>query len=266
MARKAARTPRLTRREKMLNDRIIAAQQDTPGVVVARAPWIPLKLTAMNQNQKTAIAYLKSGKVVTLLTGSAGTGKSIIAAEHLASLLNTKRITKLYLVRAAVAVGKSIGLLPGEIEDKLAPYFAQTIAHLRKFIKPGDLQCHLEKKVIEMKPVEYLRGMSFDDCAVLIEEAQNLTHEEMEMILTRIGENCQVIFTGDTKQNDLRTESGLKTTVELFSRMLQTQPNYLTDEDLDELDDNFGVVTFTPNDVVRSGLTRAFVKTYYFND
>jgi len=223
------------------------------------------KLEPKNQNQKTALGYLTSGTPVVFLTGSAGTGKSMLAAYRAASLLRSKKINKVYLVRPAVAVGKSIGLLPGEVKEKLAPYFAQTLVHLEKFLGKGYLTYCLEKGVIEMKPVEYLRGMSFEDCMVIAEEVQNFTAEEMEMMLTRIGENCTIVFTGDTKQHDLKGVSGLQKTIDLLHRILQGHPEYMSHDDMDELDDGVGIVQFKPEDVVRSGLTKAFVKLYYHN-
>ena len=222
-----------------------------------------VRLQPKNANQKKALAYLNSGTPVVLLTGSAGTGKSMLAAYRAATMLKEKKIDKVYLVRPAVAVGKSIGLLPGTIEEKLAPYFAQTVAHIEKFLGKGMTTYCLEKRVIEMKPVEYLRGMSFENCIVLVEESQNLTPEEFEMMLTRLGDNCQLIFTGDQKQNDLKGQSGLKTTIALLDKTLDEEPAYMDESDLDELDRGIGVVKFMPEDVVRSGLTKAFVKMYY---
>lgn len=223
------------------------------------------RLDPKNANQKTALYYLNQGTPIVFLTGSAGTGKSMLAAFRAATLLKKKEINKVFLVRPAVSVGKSVGMLPGDIKEKLAPYFAQTMAHLQKFLGSGMLQYCINHDKIEMKPVEYLRGMSFEDCLVILEECQNFTHEEMEMCLTRLGENCQLVFTGDQKQNDLRGESGLKTTTELIYRMLQTHPEYMTATDMDELDAGIGIVQFRPEDVVRSGLTKAFVKMYFNN-
>jgi phosphate starvation-inducible PhoH-like protein len=156
-------------------------------------------------------------------------------------------------------------MLPGDIKEKLTPYFRQTISHLEKFLGKGHVEAMFNAGKIEMMPVEYLRGMSFEDCMVIAEECQNFTHEEMEMMLTRLGENAQLVFTGDTKQNDLRTESGLKTTMELIEKMLQDHPPYMDHDDIDLLDDCVAIIKFKPEDVVRSGLTRAFVTMYYHN-
>lgn len=258
MGRKAVRPTRKTKVSRQYD-------QEAPVVYDTDVPVRPRtvqKFEPKNQRQKTALSYLVSGKPVVFLTGSAGTGKSMLATHRAATLLTSKKINKVYLVRPAVSVGKSIGLLPGEIKEKLAPYFAQTVVHLRKFLG-SHLDYCLEKDVIEMKPVEYLRGMSFEDCVVICEEVQNFTSEEMEMVLTRLGENCTIIFTGDTKQHDLKGSSGLDLTISLINKTLQTHPEYMAHEDMDRLDDDIGVVQFLPEDVVRSGLTRAFVKMYY---
>jgi phosphate starvation-inducible PhoH-like protein len=237
--------------------------------VEAQSQYVPpnqtIRLDAKTQSQKTALRLLNDDTPIVLLTGSAGTGKSLLTAYRVATLLKGKRTEKVYLTRPAVAVGKTIGLLPGTVDEKLAPYFAQTVAHIEKFLGVGFTKYCLEKKIIEMLPVEYLRGRSFENCVVVCEEAQNLDHSEFEMMFTRLGDGCQMIFTGDEKQNDLRCESGLKTTVRLVERMLQTHPEYLDQEDIDALDSQIGIVKFTPDDVVRSGLTRAFVKMYHNN-
>lgn len=223
------------------------------------------KFVPANARQKEAVAMLKEGRSVVFLTGSAGSGKSVIAAHHAATLLKAKKVDKVYLVRPAVAVGKSIGLLPGTVEEKLAPFFAQTVAHLGKFLGQGPLSYYLEKKVIELKPVEYLRGTSFERCVVIAEECQNFTSEEFEMLLTRLGDGGSYVMTGDQKQHDLRGDSGLSKTLALIEKMQDTQPKYLSDDDLDEMEKHIGIVEFTPDDVVRSGLTRAFVKMYFNN-
>lgn len=222
-------------------------------------------LTPKNDRQREALRLMTTGTEIVLLTGSAGTGKSMLAAYHAANKLKAKAVEQIVLMRPAVATGPTIGLLPGEADEKLAPYFRQTLKHLAKFLGPGPMQYALEKKQIEMFPGEYARGNSFEDCLVIAEEAQNYDASEFEMLFTRLGDNCQMIFTGDTKQHDLRGESGLKTTMALVNRMLEVQPCYLDDEDMDRLEDGIGIVEFKPEDVVRHGLTRALVKMYYNN-
>lgn len=262
MARKQPRGKRLTRVEKIS----LSYPESVPkAAIVASAPASISRPEPKNPNQRSAMGMLDRGTPLVFLTGSAGTGKSMLAAWRAACLLKSKQVDKVYLVRPAVSVGKSIGLLPGEIKDKLAPYFAQTVAHLERFLGKGFTTYCFEKGKIEMKPVEYLRGMSFEDCFVIAEEVQNFTEEEMEMMLTRGGENSAIVFTGDTKQHDLKGESGLDVALKLIFKILQGHPEYMTQEDMDELDDGIGVVKFKPEDVVRRGLTRALVKMYYHN-
>lgn len=227
------------------------------------APAAAVSIEAKTPNQRLALKYLNEGRSMVFLYGSAGTGKSMLACYRAASLLRSKRIDKVYLARPAVVMGKSIGLLPGEIDEKLGPYFKQTITHFERFLGKGFTKYCLESKKIEMIPAEYLRGMSLENCFVLVEEAQNFTPEDMECVTTRLGEGCQMVFTGDTRQNDLRTESGLSTFVRLIDVTLQNHPGYMTSDDMDVLDDEIGVVMFQPEDVVRHGLTRALVKLYY---
>lgn len=215
------------------------------------------------QNQRIALNILKEGRSLVFLRGSAGTGKSLVAVYHAASQLKAKKIDKVFLIRPAVSTGKSLGALPGTLEEKLAPYFAQTIAHFNTCMGKAFTGYCLRTGVIEMRSVEYLRGASLENCIVICEEVQNFTEEEFEMVMKRIGEGCQMIMTGDETQNDLRGRSGLTSTVEKLNDVLEEAPQYLDNDDLDSLEDNFGVVTFTPDDVVRSGLTKALVKIYY---
>lgn len=228
------------------------------------APIANVRFDAKTINQKLALSMLREGKQIVFLTGSAGTGKSLVACYHAATLLKAKKIEKIFLVRPAVAVGKSIGMLPGDISEKMTPFFAQTLVHLSKFLGNGYLKYCLEKEIIEMKPAEYLRGMSLENCVCIVEESQNFSKDEFEMVLTRLGEGATLIFTGDQKQHDLRGLSGLEETLNLIEKTLEEEPDSLLDEDLDALSNNVGVVRFTPDDVVRSGLTRSLVKMYYF--
>jgi phosphate starvation-inducible PhoH-like protein len=223
------------------------------------------KLIPATQNQRLAVNMLQGGKNVLFMQGSAGTGKSMIACWWAATQIKAKKVDKIFLVRAAVTTGKSTGHLPGTETEKLAPYFAQTLVHLGKFMGEGFLSYCIEKEKVELKSCEFLRGRSFEDCIVIIEESQNLTKDDLEMLLTRLGKNCTLILTGDQKQNDLKSYSGLQYTIDLLQRMQDNEPSYLLDEDLDTLEKLVGVVSFTPDDVVRSGLTRAFVRMYYHN-
>lgn len=250
-------------------DKIKASKAKPPAkekfvITEETAPEKVPKFTPASENQKEAVALLRKGVKILFLQGSAGTGKSMLAAWWAAKQYKAKVIDKIYLVRPAVGTGKSVGLLPGTEFEKLSPYFAQTLIHLEKFMGKGALAHALEAGNVELKSGEYLRGRSFEDSIVLIEEAQNFTDSDLEMVLTRLGRNCSFIFTGDSKQNDLRSMSGLNSTIDLINNTIDNAPKGLSDEDLDALEDMIGVVQFTPEDCVRDGLTRAFVKMYYY--
>jgi phosphate starvation-inducible PhoH-like protein len=261
MSNKARRHERLSRRKRAEEP---VAELPTESIVQPTQTRL-MKLEPANPRQKQLLAMLREGRAALFAQGSSGTGKSLIAAYRAAELLREKKIEKVYLVRANVSTGKSSGSLPGTLEEKLMPLFKQTLTHLGKFMGQGFLTYCMNNKVIEFQSVEYIRGMSIENAFVIIEESQNLLAHELEAILTRIGEGSQFVFTGDQKQNDLRGNSGLVQTIGLIERMLDEQPDYLADDDIDCLEQNVGVVTFLPTDVVRSGLCRAFVKMYYHN-
>jgi phosphate starvation-inducible PhoH-like protein len=259
MSNKARRHERLSRRQKQVEE--VLPPESLPIPTQTRV----IKFEPANPRQKTLLAMLREGRAAVFAQGSAGSGKSMIAAYRAAELLRDKKIEKIYLVRANVSTGKSLGSLPGTIEEKLLPHFKQTLAHLAKFMGQGFLTYCLNNKVVEMQPVEYIRGLSIENAFVIVEECQNLMASDLEAILTRIGDNSQFCFTGDQKQNDLKGNSGLLSTINLIERMLEEQPDYMSDEDLSCMLNNVGVVTFLPSDVVRSGICKAFVTMYYHN-
>lgn len=231
--------------------------------VPTQAPVV--KFVPKTENQKKAVAYLRAGVRVLFMEGSAGSGKSMLAAWWAAQLKREKKIDKIYLIRPAVVTGKSAGLLPGTEYEKLLPYFVQTITHLEKFLGKGYTTYALQKNEIELKSGEYLRGRSFEHCVVIVEESQNFTKDDLEMVLTRLGENCTFLFTGDHKQNDLKGFSGMRHTIDMIDKMVKAKPDYLSQEDIENLKGLVGGVEFLPDDCVRDDLTKAFVKMYYHN-
>jgi phosphate starvation-inducible PhoH-like protein len=257
LMRKNTRTKKIVDGKKpLVHEKFLAP---TDGSVQQNIP----RLEPSNQNQKTLLGYLREGRAVVIAQGSAGVGKSFVAAFHASNLMKQKKVDKIVLVRANVAAGKSIGLLPGTADEKLAPFFAQTLSHLETFMGKGHVKYCQDKQTIMMQPIEYLRGHSIEQAFILVEECQNLTASEFELIITRLGEGSQIVFTGDFKQSDLKGEHGLTSTINMIQKAMVDEPDYLTDEDLDEFHNNIGVVTFTPDDVVRSGICKAFVKLYY---
>jgi phosphate starvation-inducible PhoH-like protein len=144
-----------------------------------------------------------------------------------------------------VEAGERIGFLPGTKEEKFEPYFRPYKEVLSRRLGSGFLDYALKHGVIEAAPLNFIRGWTFDDCAVVLDEAQNCTPGEMKLFLTRIGENCKIIVTGDPTQQDIAGHSGLMDAV-----------------DRCHLLPSVGVVYFTRADVVRSGLVQQIVEAY----
>lgn len=222
------------------------------------------KFVPATPNQNRQLQYLQEGRSAVWAIGAAGSGKSMVAAYHAACLLKQKKIEKVMLVRPVVYVGNSIGMLAGSADEKLSVWFKQTVAHLEKFLGKGYTNYCLEKGIIEYQAVEHLRGHSFEDVFVICEESQGLTFQEYEMLMTRIGRGGQVCFTGDERQSAAKDNSGLTALMNMIDNVLANEPDYLSDEDLDVLNDDIGVVRYTVDDIQRSGLVKAFCKIYYF--
>ncbi len=170
----------------------------------------PYKFVAKNDGQKDLMDKINNNDV-TFGIGPAGTGKTHVAVARAVEALNNDEIKKILLARPAIGTGKDLGALPGGIEDKLAPYMRPLYDELNKVLGNEQLKKLMEMDVIEIVPVEMMRGRTFTDAYVIVDEAQNCTQEQMRMALTRIGEGSKMVVTGDISQIDLKpkSESGL---------------------------------------------------------
>ena len=137
--------------QKVIKDKFLLVEGEAPYV----APIDGFKFSPIGANQKKAMQYMREGRQVVALTGVAGSGKSMLAAHHAATLLKSKKIDKIYLTRANVPCGKSLGMLKGSLEDKIFPLLAQTVKHLEKFLGAGFTKYCLDKKIIEFVAIEY---------------------------------------------------------------------------------------------------------------
>lgn len=254
------RHERMTRKDKIALD--VPAVHREKFSDTETQPAVP-RFEAKTDNQKLALAYLRAGKSVVSLEGSAGVGKSIIAAYWAATQLKQKKIEKIILVRPNVHNGKSLGSVPGSEAEKLAPFLVQTMAHLERFLGGAFLKYCIEKEIIVARAFEYVRGQSWENCIVIAEEVQGLSSEEFETLLTRVGENAQLICTGDTRQVNKGFVSGMASTFAMIEDAIKNEYDYLDDEDLNSLEDSVGIVHFTPDDILRSGFCKAMVKLYY---
>jgi phosphate starvation-inducible PhoH-like protein len=168
--------------------------------------FIPIQ--GMTDNQSKAIKAIKNN-TITFLTGYAGTGKTYLATGvALESLLN-KDAQSIIVTRPVCEVGRNLGALPNGLDEKYAPYIEPIIDSFNKQINHSHVKNLVRNGRIDIKPLEFMRGKTFDNCIVICDEAQNTTPEQMKMLLTRIGKNCKMIITGDTQQSDLKQRDGL---------------------------------------------------------
>lgn len=198
-------------------------------------------LVARNQNQKLYINYLSTEPQV-VVTGYSGTGKTYVAATHAANRYLEGKIKRIIVTRPNVAVGRDLGYFPGTLEEKIAPWVAPVHDTLVEHLGAGKVETDIKNGNIRYVPLSVMRGRSFDNTFILVDEAQNLTIHEMKMLLTRVGENSQLVINGDIKQSDLRNtpESGLSKIVNLIHKY----------------DMDIPIVDFTLEDIVRSSICK----------
>ena len=166
--------------------------------------------------------------------GPAGTGKTYTSVALAVRALRDKEVKRIVLTRPAVEAGESLGFLPGDLKEKLDPYLQPLYDALRDMIPHEKLEGFMEKKVIEVAPLAFMRGRTLDDAFVILDEAQNTTHAQMKMFLTRMGMNAKFIITGDPTQIDLppRQHSGLKEAMRILKDVKEIGFVYLTEEDV----------------------------------
>ncbi len=205
----------------------------------------PIVLVAKTNKQKEYIKSLNENPQVVVL-GPAGTGKTYIASTFAAKLWDEKKIDKIILTRPNVPSGRSLGFFPGTLEEKMAPWLGPVVDVLNKHLGKAVVDLAIKSENIQVLPFETMRGRSFENALVILDEAQNTTHEEMKMFLTRIGEDTTVIINGDISQSDLKQNSGLKRAISMIHKYDLPVP----------------VVEFTVNDIVRSGLCKEWVKAF----
>ena len=204
-------------------------------------------LTPKNEHQRT---YFEALKHVSLIVahGSAGTGKTIVACYHAARKLHHKDIRKVVLIRAYQPLaGRSIGFLPGTAEEKLIPYYQQMLDYFEDCMGKASVEIAVKNKDIEICSLETIRGRSWDNCIVIVDEAQNLYPQEIQALMTRMGEDCQMIICGD--------DSGIQTDVKKGMDGLTYLKSIV---DKYQISDTC-FVRFDREDIVRSGMTKEFV-------
>jgi phosphate starvation-inducible protein PhoH and related proteins len=207
-------------------------------------PRIDAPLKALNDAQSR---YIKSihNNIITLSCGPAGAGKTYVCGSLAAEALANGKTDKIIVTRPVQEAGESLGFLPGELEDKFAPYFQPFKDVLEERLGKGQVQGLVKAGRIEASPLAYMRGRSFKNCWIILDEAQNCTVTQMKLFLTRIGENCTVVVNGDVSQRDVNGTCGLSDAMRRLANI-----------------NGVNIINFTKADIVRSGMVQEVVEAY----
>ena len=191
----------------------------------------PVKAKTVGQKQYIdAIAK----NTVVLGVGPAGTGKTFLAVAMAVKALRAKEVNRIILTRPAIEAGEKLGFLPGDLQSKIDPYLRPLYDALYEMMGAENYNKLLEKQIIEIAPLAYMRGRTLDDSFIILDEAQNATPEQMKMFLTRLGFNSKAVVTGDLTQTDLPSgqKSGLAAAVKILSGINDIKIHYFSDRDV----------------------------------
>jgi phosphate starvation-inducible PhoH-like protein len=190
-------------------------------------------IKAMTPNQQLLVDRVFKNDMV-FAVGPAGTGKTYTGVALAVKALKEKQVKRIILTRPAVEAGENLGFLPGDMKEKLDPYMQPLYDALRDMLPPSSLEDYILKGIIQIAPLAFMRGRTLDNAFVILDEAQNTTHSQMKMFLTRMGKNAKFMITGDPGQVDLprRTISGLKEALLVLKDIEGIGIIYLDDKDI----------------------------------
>ena len=197
-------------------------------------------------NQRLYVEAIE-GSDMTFGIGPAGTGKTYLAVAMAAAALLAKKVSRIILVRPAVEAGERLGFLPGSLQEKIDPYLRPLYDALYDLLEPERVDKMIEKNIIEVAPLAFMRGRTLSDAFIIMDEAQNTTSEQMKMFLTRLGNNSKAVITGDVTQIDLPNprKSGLVEAIQILSGT-----------------DGIRFIHFEDGDVVRHHLVQRIIRAY----
>ncbi len=203
-------------------------------------------IKAKTFNQKRLVESMYKNDMVFAI-GPAGTGKTYTGVALAVKALKEKQVKRIVLTRPAVEAGENLGFLPGDLNEKLDPYMQPLYDALRDMIPSETLKSHIEKGIIQIAPLAFMRGRTLDNAFVILDEAQNSTHSQMKMFLTRMGKNAKFMITGDPGQIDLprRMISGLKEALLILKNS-----------------EGIGIVYLDDKDVIRHPLVKKIIDAY----
>ena len=196
-------------------------------------------------NQGKLLQALASSSQVFIL-GPAGTGKTYVTATYAADQYTLKEVDKIVVTRPHVAVGKELGFLKGDLHEKTMPWALPVLDVLEKHLGKGAVETGIKNGNIEMAPLALMRGRSFDNAFIIVDETQNITLHELKMVLTRVGEGTTIVLNGDVMQSDLKEADGLSKVIHLAKKYMLPVP----------------VIEFGVEDIIRSDITAMWVKTF----
>jgi phosphate starvation-inducible PhoH-like protein len=231
--------------EMMLPENQQATNED---IILYGTRGNPIKPKTVNQ-QKLVDAVKENDLVFAL--GPAGTGKTYISVALAVRALKNKQVKKIIITRPAVEAGENLGFLPGDLKEKIDPYLRPIYDGLNDMIPFEKLQYYMEREIIEIAPLAYMRGRTLNNAFILLDEAQNTTPMQMKMFLTRMGPDSKMIVTGDASQVDLpsKQSSGLKEAIRIVKNVK-----------------GIGIVELNEKDVVRHRLVREIIEAYGKNE
>ena len=203
-------------------------------------------IKAQTTNQRKLVDAVRQNDMVFAI-GPAGTGKTYTGVALAVRALKNKEVKRIILTRPAVEAGENLGFLPGDLKEKLDPYMQPLYDALRDMIPSEKLDSYIEKGIIQIAPLAFMRGRTLDHAFVILDEGQNTTHAQMKMFLTRMGKNAKFLLTGDPGQIDLprRVISGLKEALLILKDIK-----------------GVGVVFLDDKDVIRHKLVKKVIEAY----
>jgi len=223
-------------------------RHESPSSILEDVVWRHrgLKVAPKTVNQKRYVDAIRR-ETIAVGIGPAGTGKSFLAVAMAVAALQRREVNRIVLTRPAVEAGERLGFLPGDLMAKVDPYLRPLFDALYDMLEPEKVNQHLERGVIEVAPLAFMRGRTLNDAFIIVDEAQNTTPEQMKMVLTRLGFNSKMVVTGDVTQVDLARDqrSGLVVIGEILGEV-----------------EGIEFVRFGGEDVVRHKLVQRIVAAY----
>jgi len=245
MQKKSSGTPRAKKSNESSSQQL--KQPKVPTDILSH---LKIDIKHKNETQKKLTQTIKINDV-TICTGPAGTGKTYLAvAEAIRLLKSNLGYKKIVLIKSVTTLkGEEIGFLKGTLDEKMEPFIYSFISNFEKLIGKENTNKLKELKYIETLPISYLRGVSIDDAIILVDETQNITHDNMKTILTRLGENSKIIFLGDTEQIDLKNKK--ESSIANLIKKIKNKPATGVE-----------IIEFNEDETVRHRLTSYFIKIF----